>query len=119
MTQPKNYIILVQLKLSKRCPTKEKQFVESCTFGTTVHLYIWFAGNRLYQKEICRSFDEISETALLPTTTTEELINQVEFIQNTEAKVFPELELKLKEAENNVLFLLGFVQVISQEFGRY
>ena len=63
-------------------------------------------GNRVYQKEICRSFDEISETVLLPTQTTQELIELNQYVQKTEDVVFKELETKLLEAEKNVLFLL-------------
>ena len=60
----------------------------------------------MYQKEICRSFDEISETVLLPTQTTQELIELNQYVQKTEDVVFKELETKLLEAEKNVLFLL-------------
>ena len=60
----------------------------------------------MYQKEICRSFDEISETILLPTQTTEELIDLNHYVDNTEKVVFPQLDVKLVEAEKNVLFLL-------------
>ena len=67
---------------------------------------IYILGNRLYQKEICRSFDEISETVLLPTQTTQELIELNQYVQRTEEVVFKELETKLLEAEKNVLFLL-------------
>ncbi|KAL5267409.1 hypothetical protein ACHWQZ_G004450 [Mnemiopsis leidyi] len=73
-------------------------------------------GNRLYQKEICRSFDEISETVLLPTQTTQELIELNQYVQKTEEVVFKELETKLLEAEKNVLFLLEYSDLNEEDF---
>ena len=53
----------------------------------------FYLGNRVYQKEICRKFDEVSDTALLPTTTTEELIELVTYVGKTEAEILPDLQV--------------------------